>query len=185
MTRLRTSPRASVQLARVQTKVYLCGALAGIPQAKSNAVLKGRPWRPPEEEETRVKLATIALAAGLAATAAEADDCNNVRASVEKEVEKLLPQGKANVQIVAKALALSVRTLSRRLADEGTTYAEVVDELRRSLAVQYLREPVMSLSQIAWLLGYEGTTSFNYAFRRWTGRSPSATRNEKLLSAPA
>jgi AraC-like DNA-binding protein len=107
-----------------------------------------------------------------------------VRASVEKEVEKLLPHGKANVQIVAKALALSVRTLSRRLATEGTTYAEVVDELRRSLALQYLREPGMSLSQIAWLLGYEGSTSFNHAFRRWTGRSPSATRNEKLLSAP-
>ena len=85
---------------------------------------------------------------------------------------------------MAKTLAVSVRTLSRKLGEEGTTYAEVVDGLRRSLALQYLREPGMSLSQIAWLLGYEGSTSFNHAFKRWTGRSPTETRNEKLLPAP-
>ena len=108
-----------------------------------------------------------------------------LRAAVETEVEKLLPHGKANMRAVAKALALSVRTLSRKLADEGTTYAEVVDQLRRSLALQYLKEPGMSLSQIAWLLGYEGTTSFNHAFKRWTGRTPSAARNQKQLPPPA
>jgi AraC-like DNA-binding protein len=99
-------------------------------------------------------------------------------------VEKLLPHGKATARTVAKGLALSIRTLSRRLADEGTTYAEVVDELRRSLALQYLRDPGVSLSQIAWALGYEGSTSFNHAFKRWTGQTPSAARNQKLLPAP-
>jgi AraC-like DNA-binding protein len=107
-----------------------------------------------------------------------------LRSAVEKEAERLLPHGKAKAQTVAKNLALSVRTLSRRLADEGTTYAEVVDQLRRSLALQYLKEPGISLSQIAWLLGYEGSTSFNHAFRRWTGQSPSAARNQRLLTAP-
>jgi AraC-like DNA-binding protein len=70
------------------------------------------------------------------------------------------------------------------LADENTTYEEVVDQLRRSLALQYVKEPNLSVSQIAWLLGYEGSSSFNHAFVRWTGRSPSATRNEKQLPAP-
>jgi AraC-like DNA-binding protein len=107
-----------------------------------------------------------------------------LRAAVETETERLLPHGKASVQSVAKALAVSVRTLSRRLADEGTTYAEVVDQLRRSLALQYLKDPGVSLAQIAWLLGYEGSTSFNRAFKRWTGHSPSAARNEKRFSAP-
>jgi AraC-like DNA-binding protein len=79
---------------------------------------------------------------------------------------------------------MSARTLARRLADEGTTYEEVVDQLRRSLALQYVKEPGLSLSQIAWLLGYEGSSSFNHAFLRWTGRSPSAARNEKQLPAP-
>jgi AraC-like DNA-binding protein len=107
-----------------------------------------------------------------------------LRAAVENEVEKLLPHGKANKHCIAQALALSSRTLSRRLADEGTTYEEVVDQLRRSLALQYLKEPGISLAQITWLLGYEGSTSFNHAFRRWTGRPPSAARSEKQLPAP-
>ena len=100
-----------------------------------------------------------------------------LRSAVEAEVEKLLPDGKAKAENVAKVLALSLRTLARRLAEEGTTYGEVVDQLRRSLTTQYLKDPGMSLGQIAWLLGYEGSTSFNHAFKRWTGRSPSADRN--------
>ena len=105
-------------------------------------------------------------------------------AAVENELEKLLPHGKANAKAVARTLALSVRTLSRRLAEEGTTYAEVVDRLRRSLALQYLKEPGIAVSEIAWLLGYEGSTSFNHAFKRWTGRSPTEARNWKKLPAP-
>jgi AraC-like DNA-binding protein len=107
-----------------------------------------------------------------------------LRAAVENEVERLLPSGKAKKQTIAKVLALSTRTLSRRLADEGTTYEEVVDQLRRTLALQYLKDPGMSISQIAWLLGYEGSTSFNHAFKRSTGRSPFVARNEKRLTAP-
>jgi AraC-like DNA-binding protein len=107
-----------------------------------------------------------------------------LRAAVENEVEKLLSSGKAKKQTIAKTLALSARTLSRRLADEGTTYEEVVDQLRRTLALQYLKDPGMSISQIAWLLGYEGSTSFNHAFKRWTGRSPFVARSEKPLPAP-
>jgi AraC-like DNA-binding protein len=112
-------------------------------------------------------------------------EVGTLRAAVENEVEKLLPDGKAQVQTIAKNLALSVRTLSRRLSDEGVTYADVVDQLRRSLALQYIKEPGMSLAQISWLLGYEGSTSFNHAFRRWTGRAPSAARNDTRLSPPS
>jgi AraC-like DNA-binding protein len=107
-----------------------------------------------------------------------------LRSAVEAEVEKLLPHGKAKAENVVKALALSQRTLARRLADEGTTYGDVVDQLRRSLATQYLKDPGMSLGQIAWLLGYEGSTSFNHAFKRWTGRSPSADRNRTQRHTP-
>jgi hypothetical protein len=72
-------------------------------------------------------------------------------------------------QIVAKKLAMSTRTLAWRLASEGTTFEEVVDEFRRTLALQYVKTPNVSLSHVAWLLGYEGSTSFNHAFKRWTG----------------
>jgi AraC-like DNA-binding protein len=106
-----------------------------------------------------------------------------LRASVEDEVQKLLPHGKAKRQIVARALGMSERTLSRKLTEERTTYDEIVDQLRRSLALQYIKDRGISLSQIAWLLGYEGSTSLNHAFVRWTGRPPSAARSEKLLIA--
>jgi AraC-like DNA-binding protein len=108
-----------------------------------------------------------------------------LRALVENEAQKLLPHGRAQRHNVAKQLAMSTRTLARRLASEGTTFEDVVDELRRSLALQYIKIPSISLSQIAWLLGYEGGTSFNHAFRRWTGVPPSAARDERLLPAPA
>ncbi len=101
-----------------------------------------------------------------------------LRASVENEIQRLLPHRKAQAEIVAKTLGLSVRTLSRRLAGEQTNFAEVVDQLRRSLALQYLKEPGFTLAQIAWLLGYEGSASFNHAFKRWTGKAPTSMRNE-------
>ena len=110
---------------------------------------------------------------------------NTLRAAVEKEVEKLLPHGKAQKRTVAKALAMSTRTLARRLAVQDTTYEEVVDQLRCGLALQYLKDPGMALSQIAWQLGYEQSPSFNHAFRRWTGRSPSEVRKTKSLPAAA
>ncbi len=107
----------------------------------------------------------------------------SLRAAVEKETQKLLPHGKAKRHSVARSLGLSERTLTRKLADEGTTYEQISDQLRQSLALQYIKEQSVSLSQIAWLLGYEGPASFNRAFRRWTGRSPSVARKEKLLPA--
>jgi AraC-like DNA-binding protein len=102
-----------------------------------------------------------------------------VRALVENEAQKLLPHGKANRQTVARALGMSERTLARKLAEESTSYEHVLDQLRRSLALQYIKDPGISLSQMAWLLGYGESTSFNHAFVRWTGHSPTAARNEE------
>ena len=102
----------------------------------------------------------------------------SLRASVESEAQRLLPQGQANIETIAKALALSARTLSRNLAVEGLTFTEIIDQLRHTLALQYLKEPNLPLAQIAWLLGYGNATSFSHAFRRWAGRPPSAVRNE-------
>ena len=105
-----------------------------------------------------------------------------LRSSVENEVQKLLPHGKANRQRVAKALGLTERTLAQKLGEENTSYEKIVGRLRHSLALQYIKEPGVSLAQIAWLLGYEGPTSFNHAFARWTGRSASGARVESQRS---
>jgi AraC-like DNA-binding protein len=106
----------------------------------------------------------------------------SVRASVESDVQRLLLHGQAHAETVAKALAVSVRTLSRRLSAEGTTFAEVVEQLRRSLALEYLEDSNYTTAQISWLLGYERSTSFNHAFKRWIGRTPSALRKKEAAS---
>jgi len=117
------------------------------------------------------------------AAKARSTTIGSMRAWAENEAQRLLPHGQASADAVAKALGVSVRTLSRRLSAEGTTFAEVIDHLRRSLALEYLKEPGFSSAHIAWLLGYEGSTSFNHAFKRWTGYSPSVARREKRPAA--
>jgi len=101
----------------------------------------------------------------------------SLRASVENEIYRLLPHGRANVETVARALGVSPRTLARRLAEEGTNFGRLIDDVRRTLALQYLKEPNLTMAQIAWLLGYERSESFTHAFRRWAGRTPSQVRS--------
>jgi AraC-like DNA-binding protein len=99
---------------------------------------------------------------------------STLRSMVENEIVQLLPHGNAQAEKVASNLGMSNRTLARRLSEEGTSYAAVLNELRRDLSARYLKDPALSLNQIAWLLGYSMVTSLNHAFRRWTGRSPKA-----------
>jgi AraC-like DNA-binding protein len=99
---------------------------------------------------------------------------STLRAMVENEIILLLPHGKAQVEKVASNLGMSDRTLARRLSEEGTSYAAILNELRRDLSAQYLKVSALSLNQIAWLLGYSMVTSLNHAFRRWNGSSPKA-----------
>jgi AraC-like DNA-binding protein len=100
-----------------------------------------------------------------------------LRTRVENAVTPLLPHGKARAEEVAKELGMGVRTMSRRLAAEGLTFSGVVDALRADLARRYLEEPTFTVSQIAWLLGYQEVSAFTHAFKRWTGLSPSQIRS--------
>ena len=67
---------------------------------------------------------------------------------------------------------MSERTFARRLAAEGLSFRAILDELRRDLAVGYLEETQLQVSQIAWLLGFHQPSAFSHACRRWTGKSP-------------
>src|SRR3984893_13373468 len=106
---------------------------------------------------------------------------STLRAMVENEIVQLLPHGKAQVEKVASNLGMSNRTLARRLSEEGTSYAAILNELRRDLSARYLKDPAL-LNQIAWLLGYSMVTSLNHAFRRWTGSNPK-TVSMRVASA--
>ena len=98
------------------------------------------------------------------------------RASVENAIAPLLPHGKANVETVARQLAVSPRTLARRLSEEGTSFSEVLEGLRNDLAARYLADKEFGIAQIAWLLGYQETSAFSRAFKRWTGKTPRDAR---------
>lgn len=75
----------------------------------------------------------------------------------------------------AEVLGTTPRTLQRRLADEGTTFARLRDALRRELATGYL-EKGMTVADVAWSLGFADVTAFHHAFRRWTGTTPRSVR---------
>lgn len=95
---------------------------------------------------------------------------------VERAIADRLAKGEAHQEAVALALGMSSRTLARRLADENTTFFKTLEELRSSLAVSYLKDSNLVLAEIAYLLGYSALSSFNEAFKRWTGQTPGQFR---------
>lgn len=99
-----------------------------------------------------------------------------IRASVERIIPELLPHGGATADEVARRLGTSTRTLSRKLQQEGSPFAAVLDELRADLARRYLLDRDLPISEIAWLLGYREVSSLTHAFRRWTGTTPRQFR---------
>jgi AraC-like DNA-binding protein len=98
------------------------------------------------------------------------------RAVVENAITALLPHGNARASEIARQCGLSQRTFVRRLTAENVTFSEVLNNLRRDLATQYLKDDSLSISQIAWLLGYQEVGAFSNAFKRWTGRAPRERR---------
>jgi len=87
-----------------------------------------------------------------------------------------LPAGRGSIGDVAADLHLSTRTLQRRLTSEGVPFQTLLDQTRERLARHYLTTTSLSDTEIAFLIGYDETTSFHRAFRSWTGTTPGRTR---------
>ena len=95
---------------------------------------------------------------------------------VQNQLCEHLREGEPTQSSVAKRCGMSERTLQRRLADEGTSFAQLLDDVRSSLGRMYLADPKLAVFEVAFLLGYSEPSAFNRAFRRWTGLSPSEFR---------
>jgi AraC-like DNA-binding protein len=80
------------------------------------------------------------------------------------------------METIAGALGMSVRSLRRHLSEKGVTYQELLDQVRRDLALDYLSNSLLTVEQIAELVGYGEAASFRKAFRRWTGKAPGECR---------
>jgi AraC-like DNA-binding protein len=107
-----------------------------------------------------------------------------IRASVENAIAPLLPHGRARAGEVARALGMSERTLARRLAAENLTFFGIQEAMRQDLARHYLADANLSISRIAWLLGFQEVSAFTHAFKRWTGQTPTQMRS-RITAQPS
>jgi AraC-like DNA-binding protein len=107
---------------------------------------------------------------------AETPGTATFRERVRHAVVRCLREGEPGIASVAETLATSERSLQRRLQTEGVSFRDVVDEARHKLAVLYLGDESLSVTDVACLLGYSETAAFTRAFKRWTGRAPSLVR---------
>ncbi len=101
-------------------------------------------------------------------------------ASIDYQVIRLirpaLSEGPPRLEDIARRLAMSARTLQRRLAGENLAFVDLVDRARQDLATHLLREKQYELAEIAFLCGYADQSTFSRAFRRWKGQTPAEFR---------
>ena len=108
----------------------------------------------------------------LAALPQQDDLLNDIR----RQISRRLLQGEPALELIAADLHLSGRTLRRRLQQQGWHFRQLLEDTRRHLAEDYLRDPRLTLPDVALLLGYSEQSAFNRAFRRWSGVTPRAWR---------
>ncbi len=104
---------------------------------------------------------------------------------VKAVVKPLLAGRRVGIEAVARELRLSPRTLQRRLAEEGVTFQQLLQEARRELARHYLMHSSLELNETGYLLGYEDAHSFFRAFHQWEGTPPGEWRTRNALARGA
>jgi AraC-like DNA-binding protein len=105
-------------------------------------------------------------------------------ASLREAVRAYLPDGSPDIKLAARLSGMSVRTLQRRLSEQGMTYSHLLEELRHDAAISLLRDPSLKLSDVGRELGYRDPAIFTRAFRRWTGVTPSEHRGTRHRTTP-
>jgi AraC-like DNA-binding protein len=103
--------------------------------------------------------------------------------SIRQVVRTLLPNGYPHLARTASAIAMSVRTLQRRLGESGVSYSGLVEEERFFSALRLLAHPRASVTDVAIRLGYSDLANFSHAFQRWAGMAPSRFRRELRAAA--
>jgi len=105
------------------------------------------------------------------------------RSGVAEEVQRALTRnlgaGGTDISAFARTLAMSGRTLQRRLAAEGVSYQQLLSDARKEAAARYLSDPTLSICEVAYLIGYSEPAPFHRAFRRWYGMTPEIYREHK------
>ncbi len=105
-------------------------------------------------------------------------DRQNVTMQVRTRIIEQLPAGTPRQANIASELNLSLRSMQRKLKEEGTSFHSLVDSTRRELAMHYIRETHRPLGEVSFLLGFSEPSNFTRAFRRWAGTTPQDFRSE-------
>jgi len=103
-------------------------------------------------------------------------DQDHITQKVKAVIIDLLPSGNVTDESVARELYMSSRKLQRQLRSDDTTFTTLLNDIRQHLAQRYLREQDISLTEIAFLLGFSESSAFSRAFKRWMGVTPSEYR---------
>jgi AraC-like DNA-binding protein len=111
------------------------------------------------------------------------DGTDSCTARVREVLAAGLARGEIGADVVARALHMSRATLTRRLSAEHTSVTAVLDALRRDLALEYVRDPALSLEELARRLAFSDARALRRAFQRWTGQSPAELRRKSEGSA--
>ncbi|THD04125.1 hypothetical protein B1810_07090 [Panacagrimonas perspica] len=110
---------------------------------------------------------------------ADLPEAGDLEQAVRRAVGSTVREGEVTLERIASALHLSPRTLHRRLDALELGFRELRDDTRRRLAEQHLADPGMGIAEVALLLGYSEQSAFTRAFKRWTGSTPRAFRQEQ------
>ena len=92
----------------------------------------------------------------------------------------LVPDGTCSLKNVSSLLSLGEKTLKRRLQARGTSFRQLVEQIRQAIARQHLQQSTLSLSELAYKLGYSEPSAFTRAFKRWFGVAPSKWKQETV-----
>lgn len=109
----------------------------------------------------------------------------SISEAVRRTLKHGLGEGRLDIRFAANKLGMSDRTLQRRLADEGTTFKQLLNQARHEQAREYLANPELNIKEVAFLVGYEDQNSFYRAFRLWEGDTPSNWRSALLGRRPS
>ena len=102
---------------------------------------------------------------------------NKIINDVEELIKDALPTGIPSIHYISALLAMSNRTLTRRLSEAGVTYRDLIKKTQESIAKKLLSNSTESIGEIAFLTGFSEQSAFNRAFKKWTGQTPSEFRN--------
>lgn len=158
---------------RVYEEIFACPVNFGRPRAR--LLISRETWEQPVEGADRALFAVLEdHARRLLAEVSKGEP--SLLDALRAELRARLRGGEASIAAVANAMAMSERTLQRRLEQHELSYSDVLNDVRHELGREYLRERNVSIAEVAFLLGFSDQSAFGRAFKRATGQTPRAWR---------